>query len=216
MGLEIRYAKRTAPRIRAPRTRATLRRRKLRLFKGEPHPTEAVLDLSSTGMKILARGSPLAKGDRLSVDFGHASLGAKKLELEGVVRWVRPEPGAGAGYSAGVEFVDVKEAARARLERLIAIELGSLVSIGPRHVGFAARGAAEADLAGTLFVYDRDRNEVGQIVDEKLYLHATRTREGEIERKQAGTLAPLLKWMFDEKEGKVDIDPPIDFEPGKT
>lgn len=216
MAIEVRYVKRGAPRVRSTRAKAKVSRRKLLFFKGAAEVTESVLDISSSGMKVLGKGGALAKGDRLAIEVAHPSLAAA-LEIDGVVRWVRPEPGGAGRWSAGVEFVDVTEGARAGIERLIGLELGSMLTIGSLgHVGFVTRGTESQGDAGTLFVYDLDRLEVATITDEKLYLHATKKKDGEILHKQAGALQTLLRWAFDQKEGKVGLEPPIEFEPGKS
>jgi hypothetical protein len=215
MAIEVRYSKR-APRVRSTRAKAKVSRRKLLFFKGAPATTEAVLDLSSSGMKVLGKSGSPAKGDRLAIEIAHPSLTAV-LEVDGIVRWVRPEPGGAGRWSAGVEFVELTDGMRAQIERMIGLELGSMLSIGTLgHVGFVTRGVSEQGLGGTLFVYDLERIEIATIQDEKLYLHATTRREGEILHKQAGSLNGLLRWVFDQKEGKVTLEPPIEFEPGKS
>ena len=210
MPLEVRYVKRATARVRAPRAKAKVARRRLLFFRGEASATEAVLDISTSGMKVLARGTPLAKGDPLSVEIVHPSLDGT-LVLVGVVRWVRPEPGEDARYSAGVEFVDVPAPVRTRLEHVLALELGSMISIGSRgHVGFIARGAEALGMGDLLHVYDLDRTEIATIRDDKMYLNATRMKDGDVLHKQAASLSSLLRWVFEATERKVTIEPPID------
>jgi hypothetical protein len=202
MALEVRYLKRTQPRVRSSVAKAKVARRKLLFFKGQVEDAEAVVDISSTGMKLIARGKPLAKGDKLEVEVSHPSLG-DALPVTGVVRWVRPEPGEGR-YSAGIEFTDLKKRSAEQLDRLVALELGSRVAIGAELKGYASAHGKE------VLVYDLDRREVGTIRDELVYLLASKEHEGEILTKQGGTLAPLLRWVFALDKGEVEVTPPID------
>ena len=73
------------------------------------------------------------------------------VQVDGVVRWSRSEPPGSERCATGVEFVEVDEKRRRQLDRVLALELGSNVTIaGHGHVGWVARGTNE--LASTLFV----------------------------------------------------------------
>jgi hypothetical protein len=65
MAFKIGYSKRRAQSVRTAETGATVRKRVLLLFRKGSREVDAVLDVSATGLKFLAGGDPLSKGDRL-------------------------------------------------------------------------------------------------------------------------------------------------------
>ena len=204
MSLEVRWVKRGTPRVHARGAKVTTK--KLELAKSKPLAAEAVVDISSAGMKLLARGKPPAKGEKLSLEIAHPAL-EKPVKLEGVVRWVTP--GKGDRFTAGIEFQKVRAAARVQLERVVTLELGSVVKATSGQVGWVAPAAASSGLAGLFFVYDLGRSEVATIVDEKEYFHATRVLGLDVAHRQGTSLELLLRWVFDLKEGDVAVEPPL-------
>lgn len=206
MSVEIRYTKRGMPRIRTRQTKAGVASRKLKIFHGAARPAESVLDLSLSGIKMIVNGPPFEKGERLTVELLHPAFRGA-VQLEGVVRWSRSEPMGSDRSSAGVEFVEVDEKRRRQLDRVLALELGSTVTIaGHGHVGYVARGTNE--LSGTLFVYDLDRHELARAIEEKGGLRATRVRAGQVES-LTGDLAHVLRWLYGKADGRLDIEPPV-------
>src|SRR5277367_4416829 len=134
MGLEVRFVPRATPRVHARGAKAKLTSKKLRLTKGKPLVAESVVDISPAGMKLVARGKPLAKDERLSLEIAHSAL-EKPIAIEGVVRWVAAE-GKDDRFTAGVAFRKVNAAARAQLDRLVTLELGSVVKGAAGQVGW--------------------------------------------------------------------------------
>jgi Tfp pilus assembly protein PilZ len=206
MSLEVRYVKRNEPRVRTHRTKAGVAPRKLRIFKAGAH-SASVLDLSASGMKFMVKDTPLEKGDHIVLELLHPGFRGA-VQLDGVVRWVRSEPRGSAQNAVGVEFTELTERTRRQLDRVLALEVGSLVIVaGHGHVGFVARGSAEME--GTLFIYDLERHEAARAVAAKASpWQATRTRGGQVEQKN-GDLSQVLRWVFGLSEGTVDVQPPL-------
>jgi hypothetical protein len=207
MALEIRYTKRAAPRVRTRQTQAGVAARKLKVFQGSARPAEAVLDLSLSGIKMVVRGEPFEKGEKLVIELVHPSFRGA-VPLDGLVRWSRSEPPGADRCVTGVEFVDLDERRKRQLDRVLALELGSNVMIaGHGHVGWAARGAKE--LASTVFVYDLDRHELGRVLEEKEGWRATRIKAGQVESRQSADLGDVLRWVFSKGEGGIELNPPL-------
>ena len=202
MSVEIRYTKRGTPRIRTRQTKAGVQTRKL-----AARPAETVLDLSSTGIKMIVRGAPFEKGEKLTIELLHPTFRGA-VQIEGVVRWSRSEPMGADRCSAGVEFVDLDERRKRQLDRMLALELGSNVTIaGHGHVGYVARGAAE--LEKTVFVYDLDRHELARVLEDKTGWRASRVKDGKVESKTEKELAEVLRWAFGKVEGRVEVNPAL-------
>jgi len=208
MAVEIRYTKRATPRIRTRHTRAGVAAKKLKVFHGEPRPAEAVLDLSLSGIKMIVRGDPFEKGERLVIELLHPSFRGA-VQIDGLVRWSRSEPPGSDRCATGVEFVDLDERRRRQLDRVLSLELGSNVTIaGHGHVGWVARGTNE--LSSTLFVYDLDRHELARVLEEKGGLRASRVRAGQVESRQSQELEAVLLWTFEKAGGRVELSPPLE------
>lgn len=207
MPVEIRYQKRATPRIRTRQTKAGVASKK-KVFAGPARPAEAVLDLSLSGIKMIVRGDPFEKGERLVIELIHPSFRGA-VQVDGLVRWSRSEPPGSDRAATGVEFVELDEKRRRQLDRVLALELGSNVTIaGHGHVGYVARGTNE--LAATIFVYDLDRHELARVLEERGGWRASRVRGGQVESQQARDLADVLRWTFGKAEGRVEVNPPID------
>ncbi len=202
MAVEIRYTKRATPRVRTRQTKAGVASK-----RSAARPVETVLDLSLTGIKMIVRGAPFEKGEKLTIELVHPTFRGA-VQLDGLVRWSRSEPAGSDRCSAGVEFVDLDEKRKRQLDRVLSLELGSNVTIaGHGHVGYVARGTAE--LERTVFVYDLDRHEVARVLEEKTGWRATRIRAGQVETKTSPELGELLRFLFAKSEGRVEINPPV-------
>lgn len=207
MAVEIRYTKRGTPRVRTRHTKAGVAARKLKVLSGEARAAETVLDLSLSGIKMIGRGAPFEKGEKLTIELLHPTFRGA-IQVDGLVRWSRSEPMGSDRCATGVEFVDLDEKRRRQLDRVLSLELGSNVTIaGHGHVGYVARGTAELDR--TLFVYDLDRHEVARVLEEKGGFRATRVKAGQVETKADGQLPEVLRWLFAKQEGRVEVSPGI-------
>lgn len=206
--LEGHYAGRE-PRVHVAAASAAMTRRRLLFLRAPRQDADALLDLSLTGMKILAHGAPPAAGDRLDIELGHPAVKGT-VHLEGEVRWVRPEPGREGVWGAGIQFQRLRDTTRVALERLIVLELGSMVQSGLQgHLGYVAH-ASGAHLEGTWFVYDVDRRELARIEEEPLYYRVTRSGDDD-ERPRARDVESFqeaLRWVFDVPT-RLDVEPPL-------
>jgi hypothetical protein len=202
MAVEIRYTKRATPRVRTRQTKAGVAAK-----RSAARPAETVLDLSLTGIKMIVRGAPFEKGEKLTIELVHPTFRGA-VQLDGVVRWSRSEPAGSDRCSTGVEFVDLDEKRRRQLDRVLSLELGSNVTIaGHGHVGWVARGAAE--LERTVFVYDLDRHEVARVLEERSGWRATRLKAGQVETRTDQDLGELLRWLYGKADGRVELNPPL-------
>lgn len=202
MSVEIRYTKRASPRVRTRHTKAGVSGK-----QKVGRAAETVLDLSLSGVKLIVRGAPFEKGEKLTIELLHPTFRGA-VALDGVVRWSRSEPMGSDRCATGVEFVELDEKRKRQLDRVLALELGSNVTIaGHGHVGFVARGPAE--LEKTLFVYDLDRHELARVQDEKGGFRATRVKSGQVETKTSAELGEVLRWLFAKAEGRVEVSPAL-------
>ncbi|HZV00037.1 MAG TPA: PilZ domain-containing protein [Planctomycetota bacterium] len=208
MAVEIRYAKRSHPRVRTRHTRVGVASKKHKVFQGPGRAAEVVLDLSLSGIKMVVKGEPFEKNERIVLEILHPAFRGA-IQIDGLVRWARSDPAGSDRWAAGVEFVDLDEKHKRQLDRLLALELGSKITIaGHGHVGFLARGTAE--LVSTLFVYDLDRHELGRIMEEKAGYRLSRVKGGKVETHTSHELGEVLRWAFGKSEGRVEVDPPVE------
>src|SRR4051794_3786810 len=105
MAVEIRYTKRAMPRVRTRHTKAGVAAKKA------TRAAETVLDLSLSGIKMIVRGAPFEKGEKLTIELLHPTFRGA-VQLEGLVRWSRSEPMGSDRCATGIEFVDLDEKRR--------------------------------------------------------------------------------------------------------
>lgn len=207
--LEGHYGKRD-PRVHTAEAHASLSKRRLFFLRKPLDATDALIDLSEEGLKILAHGAPLAVGERVDVELTHPHLdGAVNASCE--VRWVRPEPGSEGRWGAGLHFEpalggeDLEQ-----LRRLLDLELGSAVRAGIEgQVGFVAAGSAAAGLSGVFFPYDMNRVQLGMVWEEPLFYRTHRFSDDGPEHRDFETLQESLRWIF-RREMKLSVEPALE------
>jgi len=207
--LEGHYASRD-PRVHTAAAKASLSKRRFFFLRSPLEATDALVDLSEEGLKLLSHGAALAEGDRVDVELTHPHLDGP-LTLAGEVRWVRPEPGAEGRWGAGLHFEPAPTGeALVRLRRLLDLELGSAVTCGVEgQIGFAAAGSESAGLKGAFFAYDLNRVQQGSVWEEPLFYRTHRFGEEGTEHRDFETFQEALRWIF-RRDVRLAVEPSLE------
>lgn len=207
--LEGHYASRD-PRVHIAEAKASVSKRRFFFLRSPLEATDALVDLSEEGLKVLSHGDPLGEGDKIEVSLTHPQLDGT-LTLHAVVQWVRPEPGGEGRWGAGVHFEPKPEGEEVeQLRRLLDLELGSAVTCGVEgQVGFVAAGSESAGLTGAFFAYDLNRAQQGTIWEEPLFYRTQRFGEDGVEHRDFETFQEALRWIF-RRDVKLAIEPELE------
>ena len=195
------------PRVRASAATATLGRgsRRLRVGSQAGQDVDALLDLSSTGMKILTSMGPLEVGEQLDVELRHPEVRGP-IALEGHVRWV--EEGPGKTWDVGIRFERVRDTTAVALERLIGLELGSTVQSPRGQLGFVSPGAADASGTTRHFhVYGRYREELGIVAGMPGGTFTVSRSGKDPQPVERATFEEALRWVYQCGEESLRVRP---------
>lgn len=141
--LDAQYSPRS-PRVQASSATATMAERGSRRLRLEPAPapdSDALLDLSTKGLKMRTHTWAPKVDALLDLELKHPHLKGP-IKLVGRVKWVQRDEGE--MHLVGIHFEEVRDTTKVALIQLIVLELGSTIYARHGHVGFLSR-AGEGD-----------------------------------------------------------------------
>jgi PilZ domain len=196
------------PRIKVAKAQATVAPRRLLFLERPRQDADAIVDLSQTGMKLIAAGLPPATDQVLDFDLRHPELRGA-VTVAGRIQWIREVEVT--SWEAGVRFLQVRDTTRVALQRLILLELGSTVLKEHRRLGFISPQPA-VDGSFLYTIYDPERRELASVevdADRGLYVATRRVAALQDRSREFPSLNGALGWVFATDGSDLQVDPPL-------
>ncbi len=168
--------------------------RRLTFSESASAESDALMDLSSTGLKMLTQGWAPEVDAVLDLELRHPALRGS-IQVQGRVKWVNANDDE--TFKVGLHFEEMRDTTKVALIQLIVLELGSTIYAPSGQVGFIAKNR---DVAGSeerfYTVYTPRREKLGTVHQTGAGYALERTdHEGRLD---FVTLLDALEFLFPE------------------
>jgi hypothetical protein len=175
--------------------------RRLRFRFSPDEAGDELLDLSTKGLKLRTRVTAPVLEEGLEIALRHPHLRGP-IRVEGRVKWVQTEDDG--TQTVGVEFEKLRDTTKVAIMQLVVLELGSTVYGDAGPVGYVSEVRPADDDERRFVLYDRTRNEVGQVAKRPTGFSVERAGQ---EPRELVSLEEAIAAAYDER--KVRVVPPV-------